>query len=70
MKRLGGRNWKRLHRLVYPAAIAAVLHFIWLVKADLTEPLIYALILVVLLGFRMRGRSIKLKRAPATAFSI
>jgi sulfoxide reductase heme-binding subunit YedZ len=59
MRRLGGRNWKRLHRLVYPAAIAAVLHFIWLVKADLVEPLIYASILAVLLGWRLRtpGRS-------------
>lgn len=54
MRRLGGRNWQRLHRLVYPAAVAAVLHFVWLVKADLVEPLIYAAVLAVLLGWRVR----------------
>jgi sulfoxide reductase heme-binding subunit YedZ len=48
-----GRRWKQLHRLVYPAAIIAVLHFLWLVKADLREPLIYAAILTVLLGWRL-----------------
>jgi methionine sulfoxide reductase heme-binding subunit len=52
MKRLG-KNWKRLHRLVYLAALLAVLHFIWLVKADLTEPLIYATLLGVLLVVRI-----------------
>lgn len=55
MKRLGGRNWKRLHKLVYFASIAAVLHFFWLIKADMTEPLIYGLILSLLLLSRMRG---------------
>lgn len=54
IRRLGGRNWKRLHRLVYPAAIAAVLHFVWLVKADLTEPAFYAAVLTILLGWRLR----------------
>lgn len=62
MRRLGGRNWKRLHRLVYPAAIAAVLHFIWLVKADVTEPAIYALVLAVLLGWRLRASGEKRQR--------
>lgn len=47
------RNWKRLHRLVYIAAMLGVLHFIWLVKSDLREPLLYAAILAVLLGFRV-----------------
>ncbi len=54
MRRLGGRNWQRLHRLAYPAAVAAVLHFVWLVKADLVEPLVYAAILALLLGWRLR----------------
>jgi sulfoxide reductase heme-binding subunit YedZ len=40
MRRLG-RNWQRLHRLVYPAALLACLHFLWLVKADRREPLLY-----------------------------
>jgi methionine sulfoxide reductase heme-binding subunit len=53
MKRLG-RNWKRLHRLVYVAGGLAALHFIWLVKAArLNEPLIYAGVLAVLLIFRL-----------------
>lgn len=56
MRRLGSR-WKRLHRLVYAAAILGVLHFIWLVKADLLEPLVYAGILAVLLLARWWPRA-------------
>lgn len=51
MRRLG-KNWLRLHQLIYPLAIFAVIHFWWLVKADLFEPIIYATILSVLLGER------------------
>jgi sulfoxide reductase heme-binding subunit YedZ len=47
-----GRNWQRLHRLVYPAAALGVLHFLWLVKADWTEPAIYAVVLVTVLLLR------------------
>lgn len=54
MRRLG-RNWARLHRLVYLVGIAGVLHYWWLVKADVREPLIYALVLVVLLALRVPG---------------
>ena len=50
-KRLG-RRWVRLHRLVYPAAAAAVLHYFWLVKADLRGPAIHAALLAVLLAAR------------------
>lgn len=53
MRRLG-RGWQRLHRLVYPAALLAVGHYLWLVKADRREPLLYAAILVLLLAFRTR----------------
>ena len=52
IKRLG-RNWQRLHRLVYVIGVLGVLHYLWLVKADLTEPLIYAGVLAVLLGYRL-----------------
>ena len=52
IRRLGGKRWQNLHRMVYLAAIAAVTHFIWLVKADLQRPLIYTAILSVLLLFR------------------
>lgn len=55
MRRLG-RHWGRLHKLVYPAALLACLHFFWLVKADKREPLIYASILLVLLAFRLPWR--------------
>jgi sulfoxide reductase heme-binding subunit YedZ len=51
MRRLK-RNWATLHQLVYPIAIAAVLHYWWLVKRDHTQPLIYALVLAGLLGIR------------------
>lgn len=52
MRRLG-RRWKQLHRSVYLIAILGVIHFIWLVKADLREPIIYAGILSFLLGYRL-----------------
>lgn len=53
------RNWARLHWLVYPAALASLLHYFLEVKLDLREPLQYALVLAVLLGWRVyrRGRS-------------
>jgi sulfoxide reductase heme-binding subunit YedZ len=47
------RRWKRLHRLVYLAATAAVIHFFWLVKRDLTEPTVYAGVLLFLFAVRI-----------------
>ncbi|MEE3328832.1 MAG: protein-methionine-sulfoxide reductase heme-binding subunit MsrQ [Myxococcota bacterium] len=52
IKRLG-RNWRKLHRWVYLALVLAVLHFIWLVKADLREPLVYAGIAALVLAWRI-----------------
>lgn len=52
-------HWKRLHRLIYLIAILGVLHFMWLVKKDITEPLIYAVI--VLLLFILRLNILKFK---------
>lgn len=66
IRRLGGRNWKRLHRLVYPAAIAAILHFVWLVKADLVEPVVYGILLAVLLGWRLRDAGRRRADKPKT----
>lgn len=54
-RRLGAR-WVRLHRLVYVAAVAAVIHYLWLVKADLRAPLLHAAVLGVLLAARLRRR--------------
>jgi sulfoxide reductase heme-binding subunit YedZ len=53
IRRLGGRNWQRLHRLIYLSAIAAVLHYWWLVKADVSRPRTYAIVLAVLLAARL-----------------
>lgn len=47
-----GKRWQQLHRLVYLAAITAIIHFWWVVKADFREPRLFALALTVLLGFR------------------
>ena len=46
-------NWKKLHRLIYLIAILGVLHFLWLVKKDITEPLIYAFIIFILFLLRL-----------------
>jgi methionine sulfoxide reductase heme-binding subunit len=52
IRRLGGKRWQRLHRLIYFSATAGVIHFIWLVKADLRRPLTYGGILATLLAYR------------------
>ena len=52
-------KWKKIHRLIYIIAILGVVHFIWLVKKDLTEPLIYAAIILVLLISRLNFRKYK-----------
>jgi len=53
IRRLGGKRWRIVHRLIYLSAAAGVIHFIWLVKADLRRPLTYAAVLATLLGFRL-----------------
>lgn len=56
IRRLGGRRWASLHRLIYVAAALGVLHFLWLVKLDTREPVIYATVLVILLVTRLKPR--------------
>ncbi|MFW5444036.1 MAG: sulfite oxidase heme-binding subunit YedZ [Methylococcaceae bacterium] len=51
-KRLG-KSWIILHRLVYVAGISAIVHYLWLVKSDYNEPLFYAVLMFLLLGFRL-----------------
>ena len=58
-------NWTRLHRLVYVAAVAGVVHFIWIQKADITEPLKWAAVLAVLLGVRVAFAVRKKRTADA-----
>ena len=53
IRRLGGKRWQALHRLIYFAAIAGVIHYLWLVKADIRKPLEYGAVLVLLLGYRI-----------------
>jgi sulfoxide reductase heme-binding subunit YedZ len=62
MQRRLGRNWQKIHRLVYLIAALGVWHFYWQVKLDTLEPLIYAFILAILLGYRWR-RSLRKKQA-------
>jgi methionine sulfoxide reductase heme-binding subunit len=53
IRRLGGKRWRALHRLIYFSAIAGVIHYWWLVKADITKPAQYAFVLSLLLGYRL-----------------
>jgi methionine sulfoxide reductase heme-binding subunit len=52
IRRLGEKGWQWLHRAIYPAAAAAVVHYWWKVKADTRQPMMYAAILVLLLTYR------------------
>lgn len=72
VRRLGFRAWKRLHRLVYVAAILGVVHFVWRVKADLARPAIFAAVIGLLLAARVppalaRARSRRAAAAAAAA---
>jgi methionine sulfoxide reductase heme-binding subunit len=68
-----GKNWQRLHRLIYLSAAAGVIHYWWLVKSDIRLPLMYGVILAVLLGLRLlvRRRSGAVARKdPATSAAV
>ena len=64
IRRMGGKNWNRLHMLIYLIAPMGVLHFFWLVKADVSEPVTYAVILGAILAAR---GFIKPRKVPKTA---
>lgn len=72
IKRLGGKRWQKLHRLTYASAVAGVLHYYLLVKADTRKPLIFAAALALLLGYRlvvsyskrMKAEPLSLTRTP------
>ena len=53
MVRRLGKNWRRLHRLVYVAGVLAVVHLVWIVRTDLSQALVYGAILAALLGWRV-----------------
>ena len=65
VRRLGGRRWQALHRLVYVSAGAGVVHYTWLVKADLRPPLAYGAVLLLLLGLRVWHRHRRITAVPA-----
>jgi sulfoxide reductase heme-binding subunit YedZ len=64
VQRLGAKRWLALHRLVYVIAPLGVLHFWWMVKRDITEPAIYAVILAALLGYRLLDRRRRARPVP------
>jgi methionine sulfoxide reductase heme-binding subunit len=65
IRRLGGRRWQMLHRLIYVSATAGVIHYYWQVKADVRVPLRYAAIVAVLLGCRVVFRVMDRRRPGA-----
>lgn len=64
VRKMGARRWQLLHRLIYPICILGVVHYWWLVKRDLTQPIIYAVIVAVLLLARLIWRRQKPKAKP------
>ena len=67
VKRLGGKNWSRLHKTVYVAGLLGVLHYYMLVKSDVRLPMTFAFLLALLLGFRVL---VKYYKAPPVASSV
>jgi sulfoxide reductase heme-binding subunit YedZ len=68
IRRMGGKRWQMLHRLIYVSGIAGVVHYYWLVKSDIRLPLMYGAIVVVLLTYRLVASLMKSRRAmPRTA---
>lgn len=65
IKRLGGKRWRALHRLAYVAAVGGVIHYYMQVKADVRQPLVFAAVLTVLLGYRVVDYLRQRKPAPA-----
>ena len=65
VRRLGARRWRQLHRLVYPAVIAGVVHYYLLVKADTSQPRAFAIVLGALLGFRLVAGVLDRRRQAA-----
>lgn len=59
IRRLGGKRWGRLHRLIYVSAVAGVVHYYWLVKSDVREPVLYGAIVVLLLAWRVTNSRVK-----------
>ena len=63
IRRLGGRRWQALHRLIYVSAPAGVVHYLWLVKADISRPLAYGIAVTLLLAVRLYWVRSKARRS-------
>ena len=59
IRRLGGKRWQRLHSLIYVTATAAVVHYYWLVKSDIRQPMLYGTLVALLLCWRVVSRAIR-----------
>jgi len=71
VRRMGFKRWQKLHKLIYVTAVAGVVHYWWLVKSDIRLPLMYAVILTVLLGWRIAAKiKAKAKAGHAKAPSL
>jgi 2-haloacid dehalogenase len=70
IRRLGGRNWNRLHKLVYATGALAVLHYWWLVRSDVRRPVAYATVVLVLLAFRAQKLRVNRVKRAAIAFGL
>lgn len=67
VRRLGGKRWAALHRLVYVAAITGTIHYLWAVKKDTFFPLVYLATFVVLLGYRVVTRKRPVRRVTSSS---
>ncbi len=73
IRRLGGKRWQQLHRAIYISAVCGVIHYYWLVKSDVRKPLFYAVLVGVLLLWRLgdwlfkRGSAVGVKLSPQRA---
>lgn len=67
IRRLGGKRWQGLHRLIYASAIAGVVHYYWLVKSDVRSPVFYGTLVTVLLGWRAANWMFTRRKTKAPA---
>jgi sulfoxide reductase heme-binding subunit YedZ len=70
LKWLGGKKWSALHRLIYFTAVGGVVHYYWLVKADVRRPIYYACVMAALLGFRIVWKVLKNKKRPLPPIAV
>jgi len=65
IRRMGGKRWNRLHQAIYVTAVLGVVHYYWLVKSDIRQPLLYAALVTLLLGWRIHQKMRNSRRTPA-----